>query len=201
MPVYASRTPAEAAVLSLHSDVETERERFQLIVEEMRPRRFDVEKYLGRRLMLDAVEFLPDLLLGAASDVVQRVRLMGRLGPLINTTVSSVRGPDAPLYLAGAKLVAYYGLPSLSDMSGLGHLVGYYHGAVTIGVVACRSMMPDPARYADCLRQAYRSLAEELGVGGSGRRPTTAQIKKRARARGAPRSRARNGARMRGAAR
>jgi diacylglycerol O-acyltransferase len=178
MPVYASRTLAEAAIMSLHTDTESERERLLRIVEDTRPRRADVEKYLGRRLMLDAVEFVPDALLGVTIDMVQRARLFGRLGPLVNTTVGSVRGPDAPLYLAGARLVAYFGLPALSEMSGLAHLVGYYHGSLTIGVTACRSMMPDPARYALCLQQAYRSLVDELGIAASGGRPKAPKIKK-----------------------
>jgi len=162
--VYASPTLADSTAMRLFTEVEDQAERLRLIVAEARHRRADFQSFLGRRLMLDAVELVPDLVLGMAGDLVRRARLVGRLGPMINTSVASVRGPDTPLYLAGARLVDFYGLQSLSDLTGLAHLVGYYNGAMTISVTACRVMLPEPTRYADSLRRSYRSLGHALGV-------------------------------------
>lgn len=162
--VYASPTLADSTAMRLFTEGEDQAERLRLIVAEARHRRADFQSFLGRRLMLDAVELVPDLVLGMAGDLVRRARLVGRLGPMINTSVASVRGPDTPLYLAGARLVDFYGLQSLSDLTGLAHLVGYYNGAMTISVTACRVMLPEPARYAESLRRSYRSLGRALGV-------------------------------------
>lgn len=162
--VYASPTLADSTAMRLFTEVEDPAERLRLIVAEARLRRADFQSFLGRRLMLDAVELVPDLVLGMAGDLVRRARLVGRLGPMINTSVASVRGPDTPLYLAGARLVDFYGLQSLSDLTGLAHLVGYYNGAMTISVTACRVMLPEPQRYAESLRRSYRGLGRALGV-------------------------------------
>lgn len=162
--VYASPTIADSTAMRLFTEVEDQAERLRLIVAEARKRRADFQSFLARRLMLDAVELVPDVVLGMAGDLVRRARLVGRLGPMINTTVASVRGPDTALYLAGARLVDFYGLQTLSDLTGLAHLLGYYNGGMTISVTACRVMLPEPARYADCLRRSYRNLGSAMGV-------------------------------------
>jgi hypothetical protein len=35
-----------------------------------------------------------------------------------------------------------------------------YCGDLTISFTSCREMLPDPAFYADCLRAAFRELAD-----------------------------------------
>jgi len=119
---------------------------------------------MGRKLVADAMQFVPAPVLGTVGDLAQWLRLGSRLAPIVNTSIASVRGPDVPLYFAGAPLVGYYGLSVIHDLAGLAHIVGQYHGAVTIGVTACRAMLPDPGRYAACLYEAYDELADALGL-------------------------------------
>jgi hypothetical protein len=70
-----------------------------------------------------------------------------------------VRGPDLPIYLAGAQMVAF--APVSIAMNGLGlNVTGFsYHGTLWVCAVACRQMMPDPAFFAECLREAFGELS------------------------------------------
>ena len=78
--------------------------------------------------------------------------------PQLNVTVSNVRGPEVPLYVAGARLVHFYPVSIATDYIGLNHTGFSYNGVLWITAVACRNMMPDPGFYADCLREAYDEL-------------------------------------------
>jgi hypothetical protein len=79
--------------------------------------------------------------------------------PTMNIVVSNVRGPDLPIYLAGAQMVAF--APVSIAMNGLGlNVTGFsYHGTLWVCAVACRQMMPDPAFFAECLREAFGELS------------------------------------------
>ncbi len=162
--VYASRTFADSAIMPLHSDLEDPVDRLRAVAAETRRCKASTGTRLGRRLALDATEIVPAMLVRVAGEVVRRVRLGNRLAPLVNASIASIRGPDVPLYLAGARLVAYYGQAAVHDLAGLAHVVGYYHGAMTITVTGCRTMLPDPARYAECLRAAANDLGVALGI-------------------------------------
>jgi hypothetical protein len=78
--------------------------------------------------------------------------------PTMNIVVSNVRGPDVPMYLAGALMVAFAPVSIAIDGLGL-NVTGFsYHGTLWICAVACRDMMPDPAFFADCLRGSFADL-------------------------------------------
>ena len=109
----------------------------------------------------DLTKHVYDLLPAVASELfTTRVML-----PTMNIVVSNVRGPDVPLYMAGAQMVAF--APVSIAMNGLGlNVTGFsYHGTLWICAVACRDMMPDPAFFAECLRTSFAKLvaaAEEV---------------------------------------
>jgi WS/DGAT/MGAT family acyltransferase len=108
----------------------------------------------------DVASHLYDLLPAVASDLfTTRVVL-----PTMNIVVSNVRGPDLPIYLAGAQMVAF--APVSIAMNGLGlNVTGFsYHGTLWVCAVACRKMMPDPAFFATCLREAFGELASAAGA-------------------------------------
>jgi hypothetical protein len=77
---------------------------------------------------------------------------------MFNMTVSNVRGPDVPLYLAGARLVRNYPVSAIADYVGLNVTAFSYNGVFSVCAVADRAMMPDPAFFADCLRESYVEL-------------------------------------------
>lgn len=98
--------------------------------------------------------------------LMQNTRLLERAGPLAaNALITNIPGPNFPLYHAGAEMVAYWGIPPVLDCIGLGHAIFSYNGRISVSALACRSMMPDPAFYAQCLKDAFEHLktqAEQL---------------------------------------
>jgi hypothetical protein len=80
------------------------------------------------------------------------------LVPLVNVTVSNVRGPEQPLYMAGAKLQMFMPLSIIIDGIGL-NLTGLsYNGTLWVCFVSCRKMLPDPAVFVNCLAESFDEL-------------------------------------------
>jgi hypothetical protein len=125
---------------------------------------------------------LPSRLLNILPATATRLLLTKGLMSLANITVSNVRGPDIPLYLAGARLQSF--LPVSAILSGLGlNVTGFsYNGTLWVCAVCCRKAMPDPAFFAECLKESFNDLvaaaadlapaAKESAAAIPGRRPT-----------------------------
>jgi diacylglycerol O-acyltransferase len=80
--------------------------------------------------------------------------------PGVGLIVSNVRGPDVPLYMAGARLVNYAPISIAVDGMGL-NVTGFsYAGTMWICAISCRDMLPDPAFFAECLHQSFADLKE-----------------------------------------
>jgi WS/DGAT/MGAT family acyltransferase len=109
---------------------------------------------LGRGLVMAVTDVLPAF----AAEAFMRYAVY----PQLNVTVSNVRGPETPLYIAGARLVHFYPLSIATDYVGLNHTGFSYNGVLWITAVACRNMMPDPQFYAECLRESHASLMRAL---------------------------------------
>ena len=75
-----------------------------------------------------------------------------------NCVVTNVPGPQFPLYSAGAKLLAQYGLGPIFDGMGLIFPVFSYNGKIFVSVTSCREMMPDPEFFSDCMQAAFDEL-------------------------------------------
>jgi antitoxin (DNA-binding transcriptional repressor) of toxin-antitoxin stability system len=77
---------------------------------------------------------------------------------LSNVTVSNVRGPDVPLYMAGAQLEMFLAVSIAFDGIGL-NVTGFsYNGTLWVCFVACRDMLPDPDQFRDCLKESFAEL-------------------------------------------
>jgi WS/DGAT/MGAT family acyltransferase len=83
-----------------------------------------------------------------------------------NLVVSITPGPDRPLYLCGARLLAYTGMATIMDDLALAHTVTSYDGRLAIAFVCDRKMMPDPALYAECLEAAFAELQGVIETAG-----------------------------------
>jgi WS/DGAT/MGAT family acyltransferase len=113
---------------------------------------------LGAHTMTEYSQFLPGGLAALASRTASRFEMANRTDPMINTTVTNVPGPQVPLYSGGAKLVTMMGLGPIGDGMGLIHPIVSYCGQIAISFTACREMLPDPAFYADCIRQSFDEI-------------------------------------------
>ncbi|MEU6748295.1 wax ester/triacylglycerol synthase family O-acyltransferase [Spirillospora sp. NPDC046719] len=77
----------------------------------------------------------------------------------VNLVVSNVPGPQFPLYLCGARVLGYYPISVVTDVSGgMNITVFSYDGKVDVGIVACRDLVPDPSELIDHLDDALDEL-------------------------------------------
>ncbi len=87
-------------------------------------------------------DFAPPALTARAARVVFATGLLHRLPPF-NLVISNVPGPNIPVYLAGAKLMAHYPVSVITDGLGLNITVVGYLGLLHFGLVGCRELVPD----------------------------------------------------------
>ena len=109
-------------------------------------------KILSSEIQSQLINVLP-------SSIVEKV-LSHQIRTHANVVVSNVRGPNVPLYLAGAKMQMF--MPISIPFDGLGlNITGFsYNGALWIAIVCCRSMLPDPAFLTKCLNDSFAEILE-----------------------------------------
>jgi hypothetical protein len=137
------------AVMPLHTEIAGPVERLLAIRQGA-----EKSKALVGLVGKDLTKHVYDLLPAAAAELFTNKVML----PTMNIVVSNVRGPDLPIYLAGAQMVAF--APVSVAINGLGlNVTGFsYHGTLWVCAVSCREMMPDPGFFADCMRDAFNEL-------------------------------------------
>jgi len=113
---------------------------------------------VGAKLMTDYTQFIPSTTAALAARMYTRLGMANRTNPVFNCVITNVPGPQVPLYCAGARMVAHYGMGPVFDGMGLIFPVVSYCGRITISVTSCRAMMPDPEFFAACLEASYGEL-------------------------------------------
>jgi diacylglycerol O-acyltransferase len=120
---------------------------------------------VGAKLMTDYSQFIPSTTASLAARMYTNLGMANRTNPVFNCVITNVPGPQVPLYCAGAKMVAQYGLGPVFDGVGLIFPVVSYCGRLTISATSSREMLPDPEFFASCLQQSYDQLkAATLGA-------------------------------------
>jgi diacylglycerol O-acyltransferase / wax synthase len=87
-------------------------------------------------------DFAVPALTARAARVVFATGLLHRLPPF-NLCISNVPGPNVPVYLCGAKLLAHYPVSVITDGQGLNITLVGYLGQLHFGLLACRELVPD----------------------------------------------------------
>ncbi len=101
---------------------------------------------------------------GALVVTALRVAMAANLGRLYdssrvsNTLVSTMRGPDFPIYLVGARMIAGYALSPFTQGCGLIHNVISYCGRVVVSINGCPIVLPDIEQYGDCMDASFAEL-------------------------------------------
>ena len=90
--------------------------------------------------------------------LVTNLRLFDHVAPLFNLIVSNVPGPDFPLYLAGARMVAMYPVGPIIEGVGVNVTVFSYLDTLYVGVQGCRNLVPD----LDTIARGMEESLEEL---------------------------------------
>jgi len=71
-------------------------------------------------------------------------------------TLVHVPGPRTPVYLRGARLGYFSAILPISDGMGLVFAISDYDGRLIVSPTSCREQMPDPQRFAQCLRESFQ---------------------------------------------
>ena len=116
-------------MMPVYSEIADPLERLRAISESAQTSK-RVTDAVGKELARDLLEYLPA---PVSEALLRNVRLPG-----VGLIVSNVRGPDVPLYMAGARLVNYAPISIAIDGMGL-NVTGFsYHGTMWICAVSCR---------------------------------------------------------------
>jgi WS/DGAT/MGAT family acyltransferase len=114
---------------------------------------------MGVEMMMEVAEWTPPVLLSLGAQAVS--------GP-INSIVTNVPGPQFPLYMLGARLLAMYPMVPLLPGMGLGIALFSYDGRLCWGFNADFDLVPDLERIPGLMEHAFKELAASLGVQVSG---------------------------------
>jgi diacylglycerol O-acyltransferase len=107
-------------------------------------------------------DFAVPALTARAARVVFATGLLHRLPPF-NVTISNVPGPNVPVYMCGARLVAHYPVSVVTDGQGLNITLVGYLGQLHFGLVSSRELVPDIDKLAGYLPEELALLAEAAG--------------------------------------
>src|SRR5215472_3115876 len=104
-------------------------------------------------------DFAVPALTARAARVVFATGLLHRLPPF-NVTISNVPGPNVPVYLCGAKLLAHYPVSVITAGQGLNITLVGYRGQLHFGLVSSRELVPDIDTLAGYLPEELALLVE-----------------------------------------
>jgi diacylglycerol O-acyltransferase / wax synthase len=145
---------------SLGTDIADPIKRLEAIAESTAGSRSGSES--TRTQLLELIGTVPTSLLGMTAKAASALPFSGPT--IANTTVTNVPGPAEPLFFSGARLVRVAGLGPLVAGLNLIHVVASYHGTLSISATADRDSLPDPARYAECMQEAFQELLAGAGA-------------------------------------
>ncbi len=141
----------------LYTDIEDPVERLQRTHEalaDMKERR----GALPAMLLRDANNFIPPAVFARAARLTFAYSTSRQGRSAWNLVISNVPGPQFPLYMAGAKLVANYPVSVILDGMGLNITVMSYMGHMDFGIVADRDQMPDVDVLLDYMHEELAAL-------------------------------------------
>jgi diacylglycerol O-acyltransferase len=156
-----------AMLVSLGSGIADPVDRLRRVSEETRAAK-DQSQLIDAQVFAGWAQALVPSVATRLSRLVTNFRLFDHVAPLFNLIVSNVPGPDFPLYLAGARMVAMYPLGPIIEGAGLNVTVFSYLDTLYVGLQGCRTLVPDLDTIG---RGMEESLAELVGAANRRDRP------------------------------
>ena len=147
---------------SLCNDVADPLERLQMI-HAVTEQSKEVQKQLGLDTLLDWSEAAPAVAYRWIVGAYSQSGLSDIVPPPANLIVSNVRGPDHPLFVAGARLRAIYSVGPAVEGIGLNITGWSYCGRLTFSLIADADAVPDPHPITEALRPALDELKHAAG--------------------------------------
>lgn len=118
-----------------------------------------MQNAIGAQDLTNLQKFVPPATLGLAGRLATMMGLGGK-GPVVlhNCMVTNVPGPNAPLYMLGARLVYWCGVAPISDGLSLIWNPASYCGKMFISLTSSPNVVPDPNVLAQCLKDSYEEM-------------------------------------------
>ena len=154
-------------LVSLATNVADPVERLRLIIEGTKQAK-EQDKAIGAETLMDWAEFAAPAVAARAARLASSMRILDRLRPVFNITISNVPGPNFPLYSAGARMVAMYPMGPINDGGAVNITVMSYMGSMYFGIVVGREAVPRVWDLAQDVNEALGELkkAAEQVAGG-----------------------------------
>src|SRR5437762_8383084 len=102
---------------------------------------------LGAEFLMNIGTWAPPTIHAMAARLAARSRL-------INLVVSNVPGPQVPMYIAGAKLLAQYPIMPIAESMGLSIAVTSLAGPMAFGITADWDTLPDVEYLAGAMHES-----------------------------------------------
>ena len=126
-------------------------------------------KDFHRRAQLEnitsATSLIPPVLTSVLSNLAHRVRAFDSISPAFNVLISSVKGPDSPLYLAGAELASVIPFGPLAESVPLNVTVVSYRSGLVFGIVSDERSRGSIKRFSELIEDAFDELSDRLIAG------------------------------------
>ncbi|MBW2628088.1 MAG: wax ester/triacylglycerol synthase family O-acyltransferase [Deltaproteobacteria bacterium] len=148
---------------SLCNDISDPLERLQKI-HAVTSQSKEIQQQLGMDTLLDWSEAAPAGLYRWILGAFSQSGLSDIMPPAANLIISNVRGPDHPLYVAGARLRAIYSVGPAIEGIGLNITGWSYCGDLSFALIADADAIPDPHLITDALRGALDELQQATGI-------------------------------------
>lgn len=113
---------------------------------------------IGAKTLSDYSTTIPAGLFSLGARLYTQLGLANSHRPAFNCVATNVPGSRVPLYFAGAQMVTMMGTGPIQDGMGLINSIFSYGDSIAISFTADRQMIPDPAEYAKCIREAFEEL-------------------------------------------
>lgn len=149
-----------ATLVSLATGVEDPVARLGVIADGMQQAK-EQQETVGSELFSNWAQAIFPMVSTRLSRLVTNLRLFDHLRPVFNVVVSNIPGPDVPLYMAGARMVAIYPIGPVAEGVGVNVTVFSYLGTMYVGVQACWDLVPDVEVIANGMVDALGDLVKE----------------------------------------
>jgi diacylglycerol O-acyltransferase len=111
---------------------------------------------VGAEFLMNIGSWAPPTIHAMAARLAARTRV-------INLVVSNVPGPQIPMYIAGAKLLAQYPIMPIAESMGLSIAATSLAGTMAFGLTADWDTLPDIEFLADAMEEALGELRKAAG--------------------------------------
>jgi len=150
-------------LVSLASNLDDPLERVR-VIQQSTSQAKEQANAIGADTLMNWAEFAAPAVAASAMRLYSRMKVADRHRPLYNTVISNVPGPQFPLYMSGAKMLAMYPMGPLNDGAGLNMTLISYLGQVHFGLVACPDLIPDVDHLAELIPEALVELKKAAAV-------------------------------------